>query len=94
MLTSSDDKRFRGLLIAMSFIDSTPSTLAVQQAVYALIAVYMYGPLYGMPFKFKAITALNRSFSTRLNAKDGLQHIAAALLLCLYEVPDHLLYHI
>lgn len=87
MLTSTDDMRFRGLLFAMSFIDSTPSSVAVQQALYALIALYVYGSTArAMPFKVRAVTALSRSFPSSLNAKDGLQHIAAGLLLSLYEV--------
>ncbi|KAH8665998.1 fungal-specific transcription factor domain-containing protein [Tricladium varicosporioides] len=89
ILTSADDKRFRGLLIAMSFIDSTPSSVAVQQALYALIALYVYGcASRAMPFKVRAITALNQSFQSNVNAKDGLQHIAAGLLLSLYEMLD------
>jgi hypothetical protein len=86
MFTSVGDKRFRGLLIGMSFIDSSPASVAVQQSLYALIALYVYGYTRSMPFKVNAITALNHSFRSCLNAKEGLQHIAAGILLSLYEV--------
>jgi hypothetical protein len=87
MLTSADDKQLRGLLIAMSFVDNTPSSVAVQQALYALIALYVdRNTIRSMPFKVRAVTALRHSFPSSVNAKDGLQHIAAGLLLSLYEV--------
>jgi hypothetical protein len=89
MLTSmgDGDKRFRGLLIGMSFIDSSPPSVAVQQSLYALIALYIYGPTRSMRFKVNAITALNHSFRSSINAKNGLQQVVAGLLLSLYEVP-------
>jgi hypothetical protein len=86
MLTAVDDKRLQALLIGMSFIDNSPSSIAVQQALYALIAFYMYGSGVAMKYKVNAITALTQSLHYGLIAKDGLQHIAAGLLLSLYEV--------
>jgi hypothetical protein len=86
VLTSVHDKRFQSLLIAMSFTDSSPSSIAVQQALYALIALYVYGSVRAMPYKVKAITTLSNSFPEMINIKNGLQHIAAGLLLSLYEV--------
>jgi hypothetical protein len=86
MLTAVDDKRLQALLIGMSFIDNSPSSIAVRQALYALIAFYMYGRGPAMRYKVNAITALRHSLQYSLVAKDGLQHIAAGLLLSLYEV--------
>lgn len=88
LLTSEEDRRFHRLLIAMCFIDNSPSSVAVQQALYALIALYIYERTRSMQYKVNAITALNHSFRSSLNAKDGLQHIAAGLLLSLYEILD------
>ena len=85
MLTSVGDKRFRGLLIGMSFIDSSPASVAVQQSLYALIALYIYGDIRSMRFKVNAISALMHSFRSCLNAKDGLQLVVAGILLSLYE---------
>jgi hypothetical protein len=86
MLTTVSDQQFRGLLIGMSFIDSSPASIAVQQSLYALIALYVYGHTLSMPFKVNAITALSQSIESCSNAKDGLQHIVAGILLSLYEV--------
>jgi hypothetical protein len=86
MLTSVDDRAFRSLLISMSFIDSSPSSVAVQQALYALIALYVYGRAQAIKFKVHAIKALNQSTGIRLSTKDGLQRIVAGLLLSIYEV--------
>jgi hypothetical protein len=86
MLTAVDDKRLQALLIGMSFIDNSPSSIAVQQALYALIAFYMYGRDIAMKYKVNAITALRHSLQYDLFAKDRLQHIAAGLLLSLYKV--------
>lgn len=91
MLTAVDDKRFRELLISMSFVDDSPSSEAVRQALYALIALYIgagtsRGATQALKFKIQAISALNRSFQTSLDAQNGLQHIAAGLLLCAFEV--------
>lgn len=86
MLTVVADKRLLSLLYGMSFIDNSLSTTAVQQALYALIALKMYGSAVAMEYKVNAITALKNSVQKGLGAKDGLQHIAAGLLLSLYEV--------
>lgn len=86
MLTAVDDKRLLAMLYGMSFIDNSLSTTAVQQALYALIALQMYGRAVAMKYKVNAITALRSSLHRGLGAKDGLQHIAAGLLLSVYEV--------
>lgn len=86
MLTNIADKRFRGLFIAMSFGDSSLSLMAVQQTTFALITLYVYDYNQAIQFRVNAITALSQSFSQSFNAKDGLQHIAACLLLRLCEV--------
>ncbi|KAF2430598.1 hypothetical protein EJ08DRAFT_239139 [Tothia fuscella] len=88
MLTSIDDPKFRSLLISMSFIDSAPSSIAVQQALYALIAIHIYGPTEAKRYKLRAITALSQSFNNPLSTKEGLQQIAARLLLSICEMLD------
>lgn len=88
ILTSVGDKRFRGLLIGMSFIDSSPASVAVQQSLYALIAHYVYGHIRSMRFKVNAISALMHSIQSCVNAKDGLQQVVAGILLSLYEMLD------
>jgi hypothetical protein len=86
MLISGEDSRFRGLLIAMSFIDSSTSSVAVLQALYAVTALLLYGPGKAEQYKARAISALSATFRYNMSIKEGLQRIAAGLLLSLYEV--------
>lgn len=86
MLTAVADKRLESLLIGMSLVDRSDSTIAVQQALYALIALRIYGSKIALIYKIRAIYALRNSMRKGLVAKDGLQHIATGLLLSLYEV--------
>lgn len=86
MLTAVADKRLESLLIGMSLVDRSDSTIAVQQALYALIALRIYGSKIALSYKLRAINALRNSMRKGLVAKDGLQHIATGLLLSLYEV--------
>jgi len=70
----------------MSFIDSSSSSVAVRQALYALTALHLYEFDKAMQFKTKAICALLDSSQSRWSIKDRLQNIAAGLLLSLFEV--------
>jgi hypothetical protein len=72
----------------MSFTDSSSSSVAVRQALYALTALHLYGYAVASKYKGKAIRALDYSHSlqTASSMKDRLQHIAADLLLGLFEV--------
>ncbi|KAF2093945.1 hypothetical protein NA57DRAFT_80950 [Rhizodiscina lignyota] len=86
MFTSVDDIQFRGLLVAMSFIDNSPSSSGVLQSVYALSALQLYGKGNAAQYKDAALAALELSTRQALTTKDRLQHIAANLLLCSYEI--------
>ena len=86
MLTSVDDGRFRGLLIAMSFLDSSASSMSVLQSLYALAALHLYGHKSAIPFKEKAVKSLSMSAQSSLSSMEKMQHIAAQLLLSMYEV--------
>ncbi len=85
-LTSSDDTRFKGLLLSMSFVDSSSSSIAVRQALYALTALHLYEFEKAMQFRAKAISALLDPTQSIWSIKDWLQNIAAGLLLSLFEV--------
>jgi hypothetical protein len=88
MLTSTHDARFQNLLLSMSFTDNSSSSVAVRQALYALTALHLYGFEVAMRYKYKAVRALDHAHSLQWtsNTKDRLQHIAAGLLLSLFEV--------
>ncbi|KAF2663652.1 hypothetical protein BT63DRAFT_108716 [Microthyrium microscopicum] len=85
-LTLLDDEKFKGLLISMSFTDNSLSSVAVRQALYALTAINLYGFETASIFRRKATQALLDSIETPLSARDQLQHIAAGLLLGLFEM--------
>jgi hypothetical protein len=72
----------------MSFTDSSSSSVAVRQALYALTALHLYGYDVALGYKNKAVGALAHSHSSQGNAttKDRLQHIAAGLLLGMLRV--------
>lgn len=61
-LTCIDDVRFRSLLLSMSFTDSSSSSVAVRQALYALTALHLYGyDAVALRYKAKATHALSHS---------------------------------
>ena len=88
MLTTANDERFQSLLLSMSFTDSSASSVAVRQALYALTALHVNGPAAAAKYKRKAVRALTFSHSLQefADTKERLQHIAAGLLLGLFEV--------
>ena len=88
MLTSVEDHQFRSLLITMSFLDDSASSISVMQSLYALAALHLYGSTKARPFKIRAVKALMMSAQMNLSSVEGLQHIAARLLLSLYEVQN------
>jgi hypothetical protein len=92
-LTCVDDVSFRSLLLAMSFTDSSSSSVAVRQALYALTALHLYGYEVGLRYKNKAVGTLARLHSSQATAttKDRLQYIAAGLLLGMFRVSATLL---
>jgi hypothetical protein len=81
-----NDNRFKGLLISMSFLNDSISSIAVLQSLYALAALHLYGPEVAMPFKAKAAKSLVKSSQFKLGPVEGLQHIAAQLLVSLFKV--------
>lgn len=76
------------LLLNMSLGDDSPASLAVLQGMLSLSALYLHGPTAGLLHKVKALSALSLSSTKPLLYKEGLQHIAANMLLCLFEVSN------
>lgn len=70
----------------MAFTDSTSSSVAVRQALYALTALHVSQFNKAMQFRAKAISALLASSQSSWSVKDRLQNIATGLLLTLFEV--------
>ena len=72
----------------MSFADSSSSSCAVLQAIFALASLHLYGQSQGIVFKEKALLAMEASSSERSGMREALQRIAAAMILGLYEVSN------
>lgn len=77
---------FRHLLIKMALFDTSSSSNAVLQAIYALSAYRLNGPSQSVAYKVEAINFLTASMKEFSSTKDSLQTLAASMLLCLYEV--------
>ncbi|OCL14685.1 hypothetical protein AOQ84DRAFT_384532, partial [Glonium stellatum] len=88
MVASVSSPQFRSLILRMSFADSSPSSCAVLQAIFALASVHLYGPSPAIAFKQKALLALEASLNEETGMREVLQRIAAAMLLGLYEIFD------
>lgn len=84
----ASDIQFKHLLLSMSFTDSSSSSVAVRQALYALTALDLQGSDVAMLYKQKALQALFHSYSLQniCRAKERLQQMATGLLLTLFEV--------
>ncbi|KAI9742119.1 MAG: hypothetical protein M1834_000509 [Cirrosporium novae-zelandiae] len=72
----------------MAFKDDSPSSTAVRQAILALSSLKLYGQSRAIPFKTKALSALLKSMKHDIGIREGMQLVAASMLLCLYEIFD------
>lgn len=76
------------LLTRMSLSESTPSSNAVLQAILALSSSHRVGHhSQAAKLKIGALQALGASVDRLgMNEKEAMQHVAAGMLLCLFEV--------
>ena len=70
----------------MSFADSSSSSCAVLQAIFALASLHLYGQSQAIVLKEKALLAMEASLNEGSGMRQVLQRIAAAMILGLYEV--------
>lgn len=71
--------------IALS--DGSSSTSALQRALLALSALYRHGHgLRAEEMKLSALQALSRSVSQATDVKIAVQHVAASMVLSVFEV--------
>lgn len=71
----------------MALADSSPSSTAVRQAVLGLSSLHRYGvQTQAFEFKISAIKSLKAASFTNIGAAEALQHIAAGMLLCSFEI--------
>jgi len=74
------------LILRIAFMDGTPASTAVLQAVLALSSLKLYGTKEALPFKSKAMTMLSASLNEKMDRNGHLRCLAASLLLSSYEV--------
>jgi hypothetical protein len=71
----------------MALADSSPSSTAVRQALLGLSSLHRYGvQAQAFEFKISAINSLKAASFTSIGAAEALQHIAAGMLLCSFEI--------
>ncbi|KAL5042601.1 hypothetical protein BDW71DRAFT_144495 [Aspergillus fruticulosus] len=75
------------MLISMALMNTSPSSRAVRQALLGLSSLHRYG-VQGQAFEFKisAIKSLKAASHTNISAAEALQHVAAGMLLCSFEI--------
>jgi Fungal specific transcription factor domain len=94
-MLDSDRARIRGLLIQMALLDDTPSSKAVLQSILALTSLYRDGQQeHAAKLKLSALHALMESPERHLSPRGGIQHIAAGILLCSFEVSIYASVHL
>lgn len=77
----------RSALIRMAFSDSTPSAKAVLRALLALSSLHRHGSQkQAESYKYAALGAMREAARVQLQGKALLQHVAASMLLCTFEV--------
>ena len=86
-MLDSDRTRIRHLLMQMALADNKPASKAVLQSILALASLHRDGDQsHAARLKPSALRALTASTERGINARAGIQHIAAGLLLCAFEV--------
>lgn len=86
-MLDSDRARICRLLMQMALSDDSPASKAVLQSILALASLHRDGDQAGAArLKLSALSALLASTENGISAKSGIQHIAAGMLLCAYEV--------
>lgn len=74
------------LLLKMSLSDDSLASTAVLQAMLALSSLHLHRFAEGYAHRARALSALISSAKELHKCKETLQHIAAHMLLCLFEV--------
>jgi hypothetical protein len=77
----------RNILLRMALSDGSPTTNAVMQSMLAVSSLHRFGPRsQAINLKQSALRTLAESLVTGIDTKEALQHMAAGMLLCTFEV--------
>lgn len=77
----------RNILLRMALSDGSRTTKAVMQCILAISSLHRFGPRpQAINLKLSALRTLAASLAAGIDTKEALQHIAAGMLLCTFEV--------
>ncbi|EEP76440.1 predicted protein [Uncinocarpus reesii 1704] len=84
---SNDPVNLGNILVCMALTRTSPSATAIWQAMLGLSSLHRYG-LQGQAIEFKisAIEALAAASNSAIGTAEAIQHVAAAMLLCSFEI--------
>lgn len=86
-ITTFNERPLGGLLLCLARSNNCAASVAVQRALLAVSCLFQVGPgLQAEQLKLSAIYALRASAETGVSADNAPQHVAAGMLLCLFEV--------
>lgn len=90
-LTALGAEPVGNFILRIALSGNSPSVVAVQQAMLALSYLCRYGAgLQAERLKLSALRALITSAGTGMTSENAVQHVAAGMILCLFEV-NHLI---
>lgn len=82
-----DISTLRGTLIRMALSSSTPASKAVLNSLLALSSMHQNGlGLQAIEHKVLALRQLTESFNKGVGTQESIQHTAAGMILCSFEV--------
>jgi hypothetical protein len=71
----------------MALTNNSPSSTAVLRGLLAISSIHRYGlQAQGFELKISAIKALGEASRSTIGAAEALQHVAAGMLLCSFEI--------
>jgi hypothetical protein len=70
----------------MGLVDNSSASKAVYQGILAFSCLLLYGQSEGRYFYQKCLSALRASMKEETGRIKGMQHLAASMLLTVYEV--------
>ncbi|KAI2618208.1 fungal-specific transcription factor domain-containing protein [Hypoxylon sp. NC1633] len=82
-----DPTNLGNILIRIALGGNTPSAAAVLQSLLALSSLHRYGvQTQAVELKISALRALAAASESDISAKEAIQHVAAGMLLCSFEI--------
>lgn len=82
-----DNTALRNTLIRMALTANSPASAGVLQSIFALCSLRLHGPHHkAVSYQIAALRLLRESVGQDFGSKETCQHVAAGMLLGLYEV--------